>query len=313
MKLWRREHRADNEGRATLIACIALGAALVLSGCADDDDASPVEAPERNETRATEAPAGTASTDEAATPTPAPTATPAPTPTSTPVPEGARFQTLPVGADLPTEEECAASVRPAPEIRPANDEYNTTPGTKPHEEIPRVTGNFVGTTDEIIQWAACKWGVDEDLVRAQMAAESWWHQSVGGDHTTNQALCHPDVRTDSETCPESMGLSQIKFQFHGAAYEDSNVIRSTAYNVDYAYSFWRRCYDGEFGWLNDEERGREYGPGDAVGCLGVWFWGRWYTPEGIEYMNLVQGYLDERIWETQEFIDAIEPALPEQL
>ena len=38
----------------------------------------------------------------------------------------------------------------------------------------RVTGNFTGTTDEIIQWAACKWGIDEDIVRAQMAKESWW-------------------------------------------------------------------------------------------------------------------------------------------
>ena len=29
-----------------------------------------------------------------------------------------------------------------------------------------MTGNFVGSTDEIIQWAAWKWGVDEDVIRA---------------------------------------------------------------------------------------------------------------------------------------------------
>ena len=35
----------------------------------------------------------------------------------------------------------------------------------------RVTGNFSGSTDEILQWAACKWGVDEDMVRAQAALD----------------------------------------------------------------------------------------------------------------------------------------------
>jgi soluble lytic murein transglycosylase-like protein len=35
-----------------------------------------------------------------------------------------------------------------------------------------VTGNFRGTTDEIIRWAAWKWGIDEDLLRAVAARES---------------------------------------------------------------------------------------------------------------------------------------------
>ena len=46
----------------------------------------------------------------------------------------------------------------------------------------RVTGNFTGTTDEIIQWVACKWGVDEDAVRAQIIKESYWYQSNVGDN-----------------------------------------------------------------------------------------------------------------------------------
>ena len=33
------------------------------------------------------------------------------------------------------------------------------------EIAARVTGNFTGTTDMILQWAACKWGIDEDIVR----------------------------------------------------------------------------------------------------------------------------------------------------
>jgi Immunoglobulin-like domain of bacterial spore germination len=42
----------------------------------------------------------------------------------------------------------------------------------------RVDGAFSGTTDEIIQRAACKWGIDEDIVRAQIIKESYWYQST---------------------------------------------------------------------------------------------------------------------------------------
>ena len=45
----------------------------------------------------------------------------------------------------------------------------------------RVTGGFTGTTDEIIQWAACKWGWSDNVVRAQAIRESEWHQDALGD------------------------------------------------------------------------------------------------------------------------------------
>jgi len=47
-----------------------------------------------------------------------------------------------------------------------------------------VTGGFVGTTDEIIQWGAAKWGIPVDWVRAQYVKESWWNQTTRGDLTT---------------------------------------------------------------------------------------------------------------------------------
>src|SRR5262249_24548237 len=95
------------------------------------------------------------------------------------------FVTLPPGTALPTEAECAARVRRSPwEPRPANFWANNTnayaQGWRLHgsdldaygyEE--RVTGNFTGTTDEILQWVACKWGIDEDIVRAQAVRESF--------------------------------------------------------------------------------------------------------------------------------------------
>ena len=144
---------------------------------------------------------------------------------------------------------------------------------------PRVTGNFTGTTDEIIQWAACKWGMDVDWARAQAAIESWWFQTTIGDNG------------------ESFGILQVRLPYHQTAFEDDNAIRSTAYNADYALSFWRRCFEGEFTWLNTVERGRQYTAGDGLGCMGVWFSGRWYTAAAAGYMDRVQHeFYEPRVW-----------------
>jgi hypothetical protein len=42
--------------------------------------------------------------------------------------------------------------------------------------LPRVTGHHTGTTDENIQWAACKWGLADNLLRAIAFRESSWFQ-----------------------------------------------------------------------------------------------------------------------------------------
>ena len=39
-----------------------------------------------------------------------------------------------------------------------------------------MDGQFTGTTDEIFQWAACKWGLPDNLVRAIAVRESTWYQ-----------------------------------------------------------------------------------------------------------------------------------------
>ena len=106
-------------------------------------------------------------------------------------------------------------------------------------------GNFVGTTDEIIQWAACKWGMDVQWAHNQAALESFWYMSTVGDNG------------------ESFGLLQVRRPYHASAFENENAVRSTAYNADYAWSIWRRCFEGEYTWLNDYERGRQYTAGDG--------------------------------------------------
>jgi autotransporter family porin len=218
-----------------------------------------------------------------------------------PPPETTGFKTLPVGAALPSGATCASRVRPTAENRPGNQVPNHTRGTRPNGRYPRVDGNFVGTTDEILQWVACKWGIDEDVVRAQAARESWWHQSTKGDLTSNQNNCHPQLRTGSGQCPESIGLLQVRYQYHLEAFQDANAIRSSAYNADYAYAVWRSCFEGKETWLNNVEHGATYRAGDLEGCLGVWFSGRYRTSAALGYISRVNDYLVRRVWETPEF------------
>lgn len=230
---------------------------------------------------------------------------PAPPPADNP--SSGRFSTLPAGSLLPTDAACAAAVRSAPELRPVNSTPNHTRGVLSAGVAPAVagqpvTGNFVGSTDEIIQWTACKWGVDEDLVRAQIAKESSWHMDAYGDAGTDQSACAPQFRGGA-TCPQSIGLGQVRFGYHGSAFVNDNAINSSAYNLDYTYSRWRACFEGYETWFNSFERGQNYAAGDEWGCIGAWFAGRWRTDPANRYIAEVQEYLASRIWESSGFVN----------
>jgi autotransporter family porin len=94
---------------------------------------------------------------------------------------------------------------------------------------------------------------------------------------------------------------QVRYLYHLEAFQDSNSIRSSAYNVDYAYALWRSCFEGRETWLNTVERGATYVAGDLEGCLGVWFSGRYRTSEALVYIGRVNDYLARRIWATPGF------------
>lgn len=247
---------------------------------------------------------------------PAPTATRA-APTAT-VSAGGKFVTLPPGSALPSDAACAAAVKRKAENKKSNATYNATKGNqslgssffptsddpKANSQIaPRVTGNFTGTTDEILQWTACKWGIDEDMVRAQAAVESWWRQDTKGDWTSDSSRCAPGhglgVDGKAGQCPESFGILQNRYPYEQASWPGIN--NSTAFNADTAYAIWRTCYEGYEYWLNDVDHGKTYGAGDAWGCMGRWFAGRWYTADANTYIGRVQDYLNQRIWETASF------------
>ena len=212
-------------------------------------------------------------------------------------PESGRFATLPVGSALPSGAECGTRVRPAVEIRPENTTANNNRGSRANANtnsdwsgFNRVDGDFAGTTDQLIQWAACKWGIDEDIVRAQMIKESGWYQlGPAGDGG------------------ESFGIGQVRTTAHPSAFEFSiNAKNSTAYNLDYTYAIWRGCYEGVYTWLNTVERNGTYAAGDVWGCVGLWFSGRWYVNNDA-YLNQtgdsVHWHYNNKTWLTSAFIN----------
>ena len=62
------------------------------------------------------------------------------------------------------------------------------------------------------------------------------------------------------------------------------------------------CFEGNETWLNTVDRGRDYAAGDLWGCVGMWFSGRWYTQPAVDYIAAVQDWLNQRIWETPDFL-----------
>jgi hypothetical protein len=153
-----------------------------------------------------------------------------------------------------------------------------------HSEMPyrgQVTGAFTGTTDEIIQWAARKHGLDPNLLRAVAAVESWWHMSTNGDDG------------------DSFGLFQMRRPYHCC---DFLAAGDTAFNADYYGAIIRSYYDGRESWLNTVSgNGARYRAGDLWGSVGAWFSGRWHDPGAEGYVARVKQYMRERVWRKPGF------------
>ena len=228
--------------------------------------------------------------------------------------------TLPPGAPLPSESACAARVhRSSWEPRPENHDGNMRVptaaqiaslgpwgeniGLDPKADSLRkqMTGNFTGTTDEILQWVACKWGFDPDIVRAEAVVESTWRQGFHGDHTSDQQLCPPGT-WDGSGCDQSYGILQIKWYFFQDAWPMSRD--DTAFSAEYTYAMLRACYEGWTSYLNERDPlpgYPRYHAGDIWGCLGRWFSGSWYTQGAVDYIAKVETALAEKTWLSPRF------------
>lgn len=241
--------------------------------------------------------------------------------TPPPPPPGGYFSLVPNGrfSSLPDDAAAERMVHRSPwEVRPSNSTANSTmppsgfrtPGYSGmlHHGLVfgRVTGHFTGTTDEILQWAAAKWGLPDEVLRAQAVEESSWYQDRKGPGARplnkqgygDFGACggSPAPSGYGARGPASFGLLQDKWcslqnpntrTFGGWPYSE----RSTAYSVDLSAAVLRGCYEGWDTWL-----GPDYRAGDLWGCLGRWYTGTWHTSDANAYIARVQRQLHDKPW-----------------
>lgn len=193
----------------------------------------------------------------------------------------------PVGTPALSDAAAAARVRRRPEVRPENRAANRRVPTDAelrhfhahsrHEYHDRVTGRFRGTTNEIIQWAAHKHGLDANLLRAIAAVESWWESdAVGCD-----GRCLGLFQRNDKCCSHLF-------------------LASTAFNADYFASELRAYYDGVRTWVMEFAHGAPYRAGDLWGSVGATN-DRWWTDQARWYIRLVKRNLRSRPWRSPEF------------
>jgi hypothetical protein len=247
-----------------------------------------------------------------AEPRPAPTAAPASSPTA---PAGPITAWRPPGRPPLSDADAAARVTPARETVAANaaanayrpsaaeldafrhgqkDKYGRT-AVRYNPLAARVTGGFSGTTDEILQWAAHKWGIPEDVVRAVAVNESGWRTRKLGDRAT---VANPRAYPARSRVPrtrvvyQSLGITQIKWTPEGL-HTGTEPLRwkSTAFSADYWGATIRYYFDGRCDWC-----GRRYSAGQAWASIGAWYnpspWGT-----STDYVDHVQTWIAQRTWE----------------
>jgi hypothetical protein len=284
-----------------------------------------------------------------------------------PPPASGYFSTLPakVWAHLPDDDQCARRVhRSLWEPRPDNaapnsrmpdvGEVHAALASRPRARVgaydgrwdswllARVTGHHTGTTDENIQWAACKWGISDNLLRAIALRESAWFQSeiypdgqcvlqhgcgdlIASPTAASRAYCLAlslaghDYAVDfgGASCPKTFSIAGVmswQDPEWGAMAGNQNGTfpfnrDSTAFALDYLGAFLRGCQEGWARWLG--ARGAPYRQGDIWGCVGSWYSGAWWSAEARRYVGLVRAAERDSPWLDPKWADIRPPCNPD--
>ncbi len=244
-------------------------------------------------------------------------ASPTPDRSTTPLPI---MSTRGVGIAPVSDTEAANRVRPVAENRPANVDENHYRPTAAELTAFRtgrvdrygrtmldfnpltahVTGGFTGTTDEILQWAAHKWGIPEDVIRAAAVTESDWNMSKLGDRrTVADPSIYPGHSRIAGTSDvyESLGILQVKWNPDTHWGTEPLRWKSTAFNADYWAATVRYYYDGRCDWCAPG-----YSSGRILASVGAWYNPSPWVTGSLSYVSTVTANLAARRWERAGFL-----------
>lgn len=258
------------------------------------------------------------------------------------------FVTLPPHSSLPSGAHCAAIIPATPETIPGNVPFNRTT-VSPEQlrqfaargytfetlsnyvQFERIQGNYTGSTDMIMRWVACKYGIDEDVVRGQAWQESGWWQWQTGDKRHTRSQCVQDgfttlwdntivlINGKVVSCPECCWTSWSAWQTK-VYYEWKTwpmIKDSTSFAGEFRFAEARACMDGAYapyfagrrpheGHNTYEADLRRYDDNPTEenletilwGCIGAHYSGDWYDRPAIEYVSNVRGNIAHRRWRT---------------
>ncbi len=241
---------------------------------------------------------------------------PAPAPAPAPVVSGSPITTWRAPGSTPlSDAEAAQLVRPAAETRPGNAGANSYRPTAAELDAFRngqvdrygrtavqynpltayVTGGFSGSTDDILQWVARKWGIPEDIVRSVAINESSWNMSQLGDRrTVTNPSGYPAQARISGTSDvyESMGIMQVRWSPQGL-HQGTEPLRwkATAFNADYWGSVVRYYFDGLCYWC-----GPGYAAGQAWASIGAWYNPDPWLTGSLAYVDSAKSHMLQRPW-----------------
>jgi hypothetical protein len=141
--------------------------------------------------------------------------------------------------------------------------------------LAKVTGNFKGTTDEIFEWAACKWGWDQNAAKAEAVAESTWNQHEEGDG--GESWCILQVKA-ARPAPASRDNAWGGYPW---------TEKSTAVCADLQMAILRSYYDGD-SYMGSAVRGHFWAAVSA--------WESGYNSGLDGYVREVQYYWRHQSW-----------------
>ena len=173
------------------------------------------------------------------------------------------------------------------------------------------------STDDLIQWAAHKWGIPENWLRAEYVLESYWSSYQLGDLETVS-------RTDYERYPlqarvpgqlqvyQSLGITQVRWAPSGQVGAGTEPLRweSMAFNIDYQAAMVRFFYDNPGGartvWGDPT-----YRPCEKWNSIGGWFASYpWHSSGQANYIGEVQRDVADTAWRSASFLSWTPPTLP---
>lgn len=183
---------------------------------------------------------------------------------------------------------------------------DVAPGTGIAEtayNFSKVDGNVPKgfTTDEILEWAACKWGMDQNIAKGEAIAESNWLQSNKGDLDSCGGYDSYGILQVRATNPSVCTPGSVENSGWGGYPWTAN---STAVDADAQMARLRAVYDGQ-SYMGAGGNGNPVLTGSTSTAVGAPIWNAvstWQsgTDTGPDaYTSQIQSCLASSCWTTQ--------------